>query len=88
VSEHPLSSADAKIADMPAETLKIGGKALSCRVKTIEARGDFPEYGRGITATGWQNDDIPGGMARVWLKSSKGDQPFELRGEVVAYGTR
>ena len=26
---------------------------------------------------------IPGGMAGVWLKSSKGNQPFEFRGQVV-----
>ena len=54
----------------------------------MQAAGDFPEYGRGVSATVYQNESLPGGMAKVWLKSNKGNQPFEFRGTVVAYGTR
>ena len=77
-----------KITELPAETITIAGAALKCRVRTVQAAGAFPEYGQGVLATVWQNEDLPGGIARVWLKSSKGDQPFEFRGDVVAYGTR
>jgi pimeloyl-ACP methyl ester carboxylesterase len=87
-AEHPFTSPTAKISELPAETLTIGGQSLSCRVRTIQAAGEFPEYGRGVWATVAQNETIPGGMARVWLKSSKGNQPFEFRGDVVAYETR
>lgn len=87
-AEHPFTSTTAKISELPAETLTIGGKSLSCRVRTVQAAGEFPEYGRGVWATVAQNETIPGGMARVWLKSSKGNQPFEFRGDVVAYETR
>lgn len=87
-ADHPLASPSAKITDAPPETLTIGSKSLNCRVRTVQATGEFPEYGRGVWATVAQNDAIPGGMARVWLKSSKGDQPFEFRGQVVAYGAR
>jgi pimeloyl-ACP methyl ester carboxylesterase len=87
-AEHPFTSPTAKISELPAETITIGGKALKCRVRSVQAAGDFPEYGRGVSATLWQNDSLPGGMAKVWLKSSKGDQPFEFRGEVVEYGVR
>lgn len=86
--EHPLTSPTAKISNLPEEMLTISGKAFKCRVRGVDAMGDFPEYGRGVSATVWQNEDLPGGMARVWLKSSKGNQPFEFRGDVVAYGTR
>jgi pimeloyl-ACP methyl ester carboxylesterase len=85
-AEHPLTSPSAKITGMPAETLTIAGKRLNCRVKTVQAEGEFPEYGRGVSVTLWQNEALPGGTARVWLKSSKGNQPFEFRGEVVEYG--
>ena len=87
-TDHPLSSPTAKISELPAETLTIGGKKLNCRVRSIEAAGEFPEYGRGVSATLYQNDTLPGGMAKVWLKSSKGNQPFEFQGEVVKFGTR
>ena len=87
-AEHPLTSPAAKVSELPAETITIAGKAFRCRVCSVQAAGDFPEYGRGVSAKLWRNDALPGGMARVWLKSSKDDQPFEFRGDVVAYGTR
>jgi len=87
-TDHPLTSPTAKISELPAETLTIGGKKLNCRVRSVEAAGEFPEYGRGVSATLYQNDTLPGGMAKVWLKSSKGNQPFEFQGEVVKFGTR
>jgi hypothetical protein len=87
-AEHPLSSPTAKITELPEETIKIAGKAFNCRVRKVQAAGDFPEYGRGVEATLWQNESLPGGMARVWLKSSKGDEPFEFRGDVVDYKSR
>lgn len=87
-TEHPLTSPTAKISEMPAETITIAGKALRCQVRSVQAAGEFPEYGRGVAANLWQNESLPGGMARVWLNSSKGDQPFEFRGDVVAYAAR
>jgi len=87
-AEHPLTSPAAKIAEGPAETLTINGRALTARVRTVEASGDFPEYGRNVQATIARHDSVPGGMVKVWLKSSKDGQPYEMRGQVVAYGTR
>jgi len=87
-ADHPLTSPAARISEMSPETITIGGKALTCRVRTVQAAGEFPEYGCGVWATVDQNDNVPGGMVKVWLKSSKGNQPFEFRGTVVAYGTR
>jgi len=87
-AEHPFTSPGAEISEMSPETLTIAGKQLNCRVRTVKASGDFPEYGQGVWATLSQNDTLPGGMAKVWLKSSKANQPFEFRGQVVDYGAR
>jgi hypothetical protein len=87
-AEHPLTSPAAKITELPDETITIAGMGVRCRVRRVEAAGEFPEYGRGVSATLWQNESLPGGMAKVWLKSSKNSRPFEFRGEVVGYGTR
>ena len=87
-ADHPLTSPTAKIADLPPETLTIAGRTLICRARTVEAPGEFAEYGRGVSATVYQNESLPGGMARVWLKSNKGDQPFEFRGDVVEFAVR
>lgn len=87
-SSHPLTSPDAKIESMPGETLRIGWRMLACTVKSVKASGDFPEYGAGVEATVYQNETIPGGMAKVRLKSSRSGQPYEFSGDVVAFGTR
>lgn len=87
-ADHPMASPNAKMVNDPDETLTINGRRMVCHKKSIQAEGDFPEYGRGVRATVWQNESLPGGMARVWLKSSKGNQPFEFRGDVVAFRAR
>jgi pimeloyl-ACP methyl ester carboxylesterase len=81
--EHPFTSPAAKISDQAPEKLRIAGRELECRVRSVQASGSFPEYGQNVTATVWQNESLPGGMARVWLKSSKGGRPFEFKGQVV-----
>lgn len=87
-ANHPLTSPSARITDLPPETVTIAGKALPCRARTVQASGEFPEYGRGVWATVDQNDGVPGGIVKLWLKSSKGNKPFEFRGQVVQYGVR
>jgi pimeloyl-ACP methyl ester carboxylesterase len=87
-ADHPLTSPGTKILESPTETLTISGKSFPCRVRTIQVEGDFPEYGRGVWASLGQNDTLPGGMAKVWLKSTKGGRPFEFRGQVEEYRIR
>lgn len=87
-AEHPLTSPTAKITELPAEAVTIAGRSYPCRVRSVQAAGSFPEYGQGVSAQLWQNDSLPGGIARVWLKSKKADQPFEFRGDVVGYQAR
>lgn len=84
-ADHPLASPTSKITEGASETLMIAGTAFKCRVRSVQATGEFPEYGRNVWATVSQSDSLPGGMAKVWLKSSKDNQPFEFRGQVVSY---
>lgn len=87
-NEHPLTSSGAAIESMPGKSMRIGLRMLQCSGKSVKAAGDFPEYGSGVNATVYQNDSIPGGMARVTLKATRSGQPYEFEGDVVAYGTR
>ena len=87
-SAHPLTSRDAKIESMPGETIRVGWRMLACTVKSVKVSGEFPEYGAGVDATVHQNETIPGGMAKVRLRSSRSGQPYEFRGDVVAFGNR
>jgi pimeloyl-ACP methyl ester carboxylesterase len=87
-AEHPLTSPNAKVTEEGTETLTIEGIPLPCRVRALQAAGSFPEYGQGVAAKVYLNDALPGGMARVWLRSNKGNQPFEFRGDVVRFLAR
>lgn len=87
-SEHPLTSPAAKIAELPAQNITVSGRKVPCRMRSVVASGEFPEYGRNVSATVGQSDAVPGGIAVIWLKSTKGEQPYEFRGQIVGYRTR
>lgn len=86
-AEHPFTHPSAKITEGTPESLTVSGRALPARVRTVQASGQFPEYGRDVWARVAQNDSVPGGMLSVWLKSSQNGRPYEVRGQVVDYGT-
>jgi len=84
--QHPLSCPTAKIVSLPNERLMVAGKPLECEVRTVEAKGQFVEWGSDVSAWIYGNRQIPGGVVRVSLKSHKGTAPFAFDGQVVAYG--
>jgi hypothetical protein len=84
-AEHPLTSPHATITRQADILLTVNGKPLPCQVKTLQARGNFPEWGRDITCRVALNNTLPGGVAQVSLKSHKKNQPFEFEGQVVGF---
>jgi pimeloyl-ACP methyl ester carboxylesterase len=85
-SEHPLTCPGAKVTNLPSERLTIGGKVLDCEVRTIQARGQFPEWGSNVACRMYGNRSVPGGAVKVLLRSHKGAEPFEFEAQLVAYG--
>lgn len=85
--EHPLTKPGARTARLPGERLTVAGKPLDCEVRSVVARGQFPEWGRDVSAKIYGNSTVPGGVVKVFLKAYKGAEPFEFDGQVVAYGT-
>ncbi len=86
-AEHPLTCPSARISESEPENLAVAGRTLTARVRMVEARGEFPEYGRDVRARLAMNDAVPGGMIEVHLKSGKNGRPYEVRGRVVAFGS-
>ncbi|MCZ6683150.1 MAG: hypothetical protein O7B26_08200, partial [Planctomycetota bacterium] len=84
-TDHPITHPQARISDLPAESIKVGGKTLRCRVQQVNVDAQFPDRGRDITLKRHRNDGIPGGLARESMKSHKGSEPFEFVCEVVKY---
>jgi pimeloyl-ACP methyl ester carboxylesterase len=83
--DHPFTSPKTVKNQLPNETITIRGKAMECGVMTVQAGGNFPEWGSNVSAKVYQNPDIPGGMARIWLKTYKKNQQMEMAGDVVDY---
>ncbi|QDV89853.1 hypothetical protein RAS2_09280 [Phycisphaerae bacterium RAS2] len=86
--EHPLTSPAARTSDLPTESIAIMGKTYTCRGRATRATGTFPEYGSDVDAKVFECDALPGGIAKVQLRSRQGGRPFEFRGQVVAFDTR
>lgn len=86
--DHPLTSPSARSSDLPSESITIKGKTYACRGRAVRAAGTFPEYGSDVDAKVFECDALPGGIAKVWLRSRQGGKPFEFRGQVIAFDIR
>jgi pimeloyl-ACP methyl ester carboxylesterase len=84
--QHPLTCPTAKIVKLPNERQTVAGRPLECEVKTVDAKGQFLEWGSDVSAWIYGNREVPGGVVRVSLKSHKGSVPFEFDGQVIGYG--
>jgi pimeloyl-ACP methyl ester carboxylesterase len=85
-ADHPLTCSGTKVVTFPSERLTVDGKALDCEVRTVEARGQFPEWGSNVSARIYANRSVPGGVVKVLLRSHKAAEPFEFDGQVIAFG--
>lgn len=83
--EHPLTSPGARIVTLPAERLTVAGRFLDCEVQTIEAQGQFTEWGRDVACRVYANQGVPGGVVKVSLRSHRQTEPFEFSGQLLDY---
>jgi pimeloyl-ACP methyl ester carboxylesterase len=83
--QHPLTCPGAKTVSLPAARLAVAGRSLDCEVRTIQARGDFPEWGRDVSCRMYACRAVPGGVVKVALRSHKQGVPFEFDGQLVQY---
>ena len=86
-TEHPSTHPQAKITELPKETVTVKGKRLACDVKTIRATGDFKDWGNNVDARVYSNDGVPGHLVRIDLKANlkRAAEPFEFSGTLVDY---
>ncbi|UCG34409.1 MAG: hypothetical protein JSU68_07165 [Phycisphaerales bacterium] len=86
-TEHPSTHPQAKITELPKETVTVKGKRLVCDVKTIRATGDFKDWGNNVVAKVYLNEGVPGHLVRIDLtaKLHKDAEPFEFSGTLVDY---
>ena len=82
---HPLAHPDATITNLPRQSVVVKSQQLACTGRSVTVAGSFPEWGSNIEATLYTSDALPGGVARIQLKSHMRGRPVEFAGEVVDF---
>ncbi len=83
--EHPLTHAGTKTINLPPETVTVGARDIKCNVKTVDADGEFAEWGKDVRGKAHLSDAIPGGLVRLTIKAEAESGPYEYSGTVMNY---
>ena len=82
---HPFTHPGTKTVNLPPETVNVGKRDIKCNVKTVDADGEFAEWGRDVRGKAHLSDDIPGGIVRLTIKAKAESGPYEFSGTVMDY---
>jgi hypothetical protein len=84
-ADHPMTHPRARIEHAPDEVLGVAGQILPCRVMRVEVAADADGWWDRLEAAVYLNQSIPGGLARVMLRSETPDERFELAADAVGF---
>lgn len=82
---HPTTDPDTRLADLPAKEFTMKGRACDCPGRSIDADGDYPDWGSDLTATVYRCPELPGGIAELKLESHFRGELFRFEGRTVDY---
>ncbi len=83
--EHPFTHPGAKIVNLPRESLNVGTRDIQCDVRTVDADGEFAEWGKDVRGKVHSSNDIPGGLVRLTINAKAESGPYEFSGTVMDY---
>ncbi len=81
--DHPLTHPSAAVRDQSPQSATIGGRSLTCQVRTVRSEGDFPAWGRDVEATIWTCPEVTGGIVQIELSSQIAGQNAKFFGRLV-----
>lgn len=84
-ADHPMTHPRAKIEHAPDEVLGVAGQTLPCRVVRVEVAADADGWWDRLEAAVHLTENVPGGLARVMLRSETPDERFELAADAVEF---
>ena len=82
---NPMSHPSTKIVERGEEMVTIGGKRIRCKVREVTATGEFSEWGRNPWFRLLMSPEIPGGIAKLELKTERDGLPVEIQMEAVEF---
>jgi pimeloyl-ACP methyl ester carboxylesterase len=83
--DHPSTDPGTKSADLPDKRETVKGRTITCTGRSLEARGNYPDWGSNLMAKVYRCPDIPGGLAEIELESHFKGEPFKFTGKVVDF---
>jgi hypothetical protein len=83
--DHPVTHPHARIEHVPDEELGVAGRTVLCRVMRVEVAADARGWWDRMEAAVYLNESVPGGVARVLLRSETPDEHFELAADAVDF---
>jgi hypothetical protein len=72
---------------LPEQSIEIGGRRFPCRALRIEVLAEEDDWFDHLRADALYRDDIPGGLARIFLRSETPDQTYEIFAAAVDFET-
>lgn len=84
-NDHPLTHPQAVCYELGPEQVALDGETLECRVVAIELTTAVDGWQQKMDARLYLCKRVPGGLAKVFLRSQTPDQQFEMSSTVVGY---
>jgi len=82
---HPITDPVSKLEDLSTKRISVKGRIFTCSGRSIDANGNYPDWGSDLTAIAYRCPELPGGVVELKLKSHFKGEPFIFEGRVVDY---
>jgi hypothetical protein len=82
---HPTADPASTLKDLPAREFSVKGRTFTCSGRSIDAGGDYPDWGSDLVATVYGCPDLPGGAAELKLESHLQGELFRFAGRVTDF---
>ncbi len=83
---HPVTDPASKSEELATKSVTIQGRPFTCSGRSIDAGGDYPDWGPDVTATEYWCTGLPGRLAELKLESHFRGEPFRFEGRTVDFG--
>lgn len=83
--QHPSTHPRSRVAHGEKAPADVAGRKLDCELVTIDAPGEFPDWGAQLKARLRACPTLPGGLAQLELRGVANGQPFEVSSHVVEW---
>ncbi|MFB3893479.1 MAG: hypothetical protein ACE15C_15810 [Phycisphaerae bacterium] len=84
-TESPVTHPSRRLTQLPDVTVRVGTRDLTCKSATASAPGDFHDWGSNPQATICTSTEIPGGIARIDIRTRFAQKSIAVRGQVTDY---